>query len=71
MHARSDGRTGVGSESESLFPLMSPAQEGILDFSLLLIFIIPLLYVFFYRPFLLDIKEREKAPGNTIRGLFN
>ena len=45
----------------SLFPQMTPAQEGILDSSLLLIFIVPLLYVFFYRPFLLDIKERKKA----------
>lgn len=89
MHARSDGRNGVGSKSESsyanpfrllllmavsmfvtevmitflfsLFPLMSPAQEGVLDSSLLLIFIVPLLYVFFYRPFLLGIKERKKA----------
>lgn len=89
MHARSDDRTGVGSESNpsyahpfrilllvaaamfiseimitllfSLFPLMTPAHEGILDSSLLLILMIPLLYVFFYRPFLLDIKERKKA----------
>lgn len=45
----------------SLFPLMTPVQEGILDSSLLLIFIAPLLYVFFYKPFLLDIKERKKA----------
>jgi hypothetical protein len=45
----------------SLFPLMTPAHEGILDSSLLLIFMVPLLYVFFYRPFLLDIKERKKA----------
>jgi hypothetical protein len=89
MHARSDGRPGVGSESKpsyahpfrillllaasmfitevlitflfSLFPLMTPVQEGILDSSLLLMFIVPLLYVFFYRPFLLDIKERKKV----------
>lgn len=45
----------------SLFPLMTPTHEGILDSSLLLIFMVPLLYVFFYRPFLLDIKERKKA----------
>ena len=45
----------------SLFPLMTPAQEGILDSFLLLTFMVPLLYVFFYRPFLLDIKERKKA----------
>jgi hypothetical protein len=45
----------------SLFPQMTPAQEGILDSSLLLIFIVPLLYIFFYRPFLLDIKERKKV----------
>ena len=45
----------------SLFPQMNPAQEGFLDSSLLLIFIVPLLYGFFYRPFLLDIKERKKA----------
>ncbi len=45
----------------SLFPQMTPAQEGFLDSSLLLIFVVPLLYVFFYRPFLLDIKERKKA----------
>ena len=45
----------------SRFPLMTPTQEGILDSSLLLVLIVPLLYVFFYKPFLLDIRERKKA----------
>lgn len=45
----------------SRFPLMSSAVEGILDSFLLLLFMLPLLYVFFYRPFLFDIKERKKA----------
>ena len=45
----------------SLFPLMTPAQEGFLDSSLLFICIVPLIYVFFYRPFLLDIEARKKV----------
>lgn len=36
-------------------------QEAISDALLLLLLIIPVLYIFFYKPFLLDINEREKA----------
>ena len=45
----------------SMFHFMTPIQEAALDGLLLLLFVIPVLYVFFYKPFILDIKEREKA----------
>ncbi len=45
----------------SLFPRFTLVQEAVLDASFLLLLTFPLLYVFFYRPFLLDIEERKKA----------
>jgi hypothetical protein len=45
----------------SSFYFMTGFKEAVLDALLLLLLIIPVLYVFFYKPFLFDIEEREKA----------
>ena len=45
----------------SSFYFIIPFKEVALDASLLLLLIIPVLYIFFYKPFLFDIEEREKA----------
>ena len=45
----------------SSFNFTSRFQEAALDSILLLLFFIPVLYIFFYKPFRIDIKEREKA----------
>lgn len=45
----------------SRFYFMTRFQEAVSDALLLLLTIIPVLYVFFYKPFLFDIREREIA----------
>ncbi len=55
----------------SRFPRITPTIEGILDAFLLLLFVFPLLYVFFYRPFRLEIKERQKAETEKDATIFN
>ena len=45
----------------SSFFFTTRLQEAASDALLLTLMIIPVLYVFFYKPYLIDIKEREKA----------